>query len=74
MHPTGVLDALNLARSEMARADFVLKPVLDSNKLNGEQVFIFSEGDQRVVVSDEVRRAMEAAGCTGVGFSEVTVY
>ncbi len=73
LHLTGVLDALNLAESEMARADFVLKPVLDPAKLNGERVFIFSEGDQRVVVDDVVRRAIEAAGCTGVGFSEVPI-
>lgn len=73
LHPTEVLDVLDRAASEIARADFVIKPVLDSAKLNGEPLFIFSHGDQRVVVGSEVRRAIEAAGCTGVGFTKIPV-
>lgn len=73
LHPIEVLDVLDRAASDIARADFVVKPVLDSGKLNGASVFIFSEGDQRVVVSSEVRRSIEAAGCTGVGFTEIPV-
>lgn len=73
LHPTEVLDVLDRGASEFARADFVVKPVLDAGKLNGASVFIFSEGDQRVVVSSEVRRAIEAAGCSGVGFTEIPV-
>jgi hypothetical protein len=73
LHPTKVLNVLDTARSEMARMDFVVRPVLDPSKLDGTPLFIFSEGDQRVVVNDRVRQAIEAAGCTGVGFSEVPV-
>ena len=73
LHPTEVLDVLDRTASDIARADFVVKPVLDSGKLNRASVFIFSEGDQRVVVSSEVRRSIEAAGCTGVGFTEIPV-
>ncbi|MEX0791037.1 MAG: DUF1629 domain-containing protein [Actinomycetota bacterium] len=73
LHPTEVLDVLDRAASEIARADFVVRPVLDSGKLDGAKVFIFSEGDQRVVVGSEVRRAIEAAGCSGVGFTEIPV-
>jgi hypothetical protein len=73
LHPTEVLDVLDRTASEIARDDLVVKPVLDSGKLNGASVFIFSEGDQRVAVSSEVRRSIEAAGCTGVGFTELPV-
>ena len=73
LHPTEVLDVLDRAASEIARADFVVRPVLDSARLDGASVFIFSEGDQRVVVSRAVRQAIEAAGCTGVGFTELPV-
>ncbi|CAN5855476.1 hypothetical protein BH23ACT12_BH23ACT12_04650 [soil metagenome] len=73
LHPVEVADVLDTTRSEMARMDFVIKPVLDSGKLNAAPVFIFSEGDQRVVVNDRVRQAIEAAGCTGVGFTPLPV-
>ncbi|HEU4867319.1 MAG TPA: DUF1629 domain-containing protein [Actinomycetota bacterium] len=73
LHPTEVLDVLDRGASEIARADFVVKPVLDAGKLDGASVFVFSEGDQRVVVSSEVRRSIEAAGCTGVGFTDLPV-
>ena len=73
LHPTEVLDVLDRGASEIARADFVVKPVLDAGKLDGASIFVFSEGDQRVVVSSEVRRSIEAAGCTGVGFTDLPV-
>ena len=73
LHLTEILDVLNTNESVMARQDFVLTPVLDSSKLNGESIFIFSGGDQRVVVSAGVRRAIMEAECTGVGFIEVQV-
>lgn len=73
LHPTEVRDVLDRTASDIARDDLVVKPVLDSAKLDGASVFIFSEGDQRVVVSSEVRRSIEVAGCTGVGFAELPV-
>lgn len=73
LHPTEVLDVLDRAASNIARADFVVKPVLEAGKLNRASVFIFSEGDQRVVVNGDVRRSIEAAGCSGVGFTELPV-
>lgn len=73
LHPTEVLDVLDRAASDIARADFVVNPVLDSAKLDGASVFIFSAGDQRVVVGSEVRRSVEVAGCTGVGFTQIAV-
>lgn len=72
LHLTEILDVLD-AESVMARQDFVVTPVLDSSKLKGESVFIFSGGDQRVVVSADVRRSILGAECTGVGFTEVRV-
>ena len=78
-HPYFVLhfvshpDVLDRERTITARDDFVVKAVLDRNRVAGHNVFAFPGAEIRVIVSGVLRHAILAAGCTGVDFSELPI-
>lgn len=73
LHLPSYPDVLDPRRTITARGSFVVKPVLSGGKLAGHHVFAFEGATVRLVIADAVRRAIVAAGCTGVDFAAVPV-
>ena len=65
-------DVLDGSRTLYAAADVVVKAVLSKDRAEGHRVFGFPKaGMLRTIVSKEVKRAIEAAKCTGLSFSKM---
>lgn len=67
MHMPGHDDVLNESRSIMA-GDFVVKPVIDAEKVRGRQIFRLPEAMLTAFVSRELKEKMADAAITGVHF------
>lgn len=66
-------DVLNAAKT-VATGAVVIKAVIDGKKVANHHVFNFKGGGKvRVIVSDRVRNAIEAAKCTHIEFGKVPV-
>jgi len=66
-------DILNKNKSILA-GDFVAKPVLSKSSLGTHQVFSYpNAGELKLFVSEPVKRAIEAAGCSGLELSRAPV-
>lgn len=66
-------DVLHGDRSIFA-GNFVVKPVLSKDAIGSHQVFSFPKGgDLPLFIDERVKRAIEAAGCTGMEFSQAPV-
>jgi len=67
-------DVLNRNKSILA-GDFVVKPVLSTDAIVSHQVFSFPKGGKLpLFVAGPVKRAIEAAGCTGMELSHAPVH
>lgn len=73
LHLPSYPDVLHPTRTITARGGFVVKAVLDRTAVEGRTVFSFPGGTETLIVSSELKRAIESAGCTGVDFSRVPV-
>ncbi len=66
-------DVLNWDKSILA-GDFVVKPVLSKDATSGHQIFAYPRaGKLSLFVAEPVKRAIEAAGCTGMELSRAPV-
>ena len=66
-------DVLNMTMSIVA-GDFVVKPVLSKQAVEGHDVFSFPNGGELpLFVSEPVKRAIVAAGCTGLELSQAPI-
>jgi hypothetical protein len=66
-------DVLNKGKSILA-GDFVVKPVLSEGAIGQHQVFAYPKaGEMKLFVAEPVKRAIEAAGCTGMELSRALV-
>lgn len=66
-------DILNKNKSIYA-GDFVVKPVFLKDAISRHHVFAYSKaGHLKLFVSEPVKLAIEAEGCTGIEFSEAPV-
>jgi hypothetical protein len=67
------LDILDKEKSIMAD-DFVVKAVVRAEAIGDHQVFTFKgAGTTRFIVSERVKRALEAAGCKPIEFNKVAL-
>jgi hypothetical protein len=73
MHLPERVDVLNKKKSIWA-GDFVVKPVLDLGAIGSHRVFSYPGTAQRVIVSSEVKSAIEAFGLIGMEFSRVSTF
>jgi hypothetical protein len=67
LHIPGDDDVLNGSRSIMA-GDFVVKPVIDVDKVKGRHMFRLPEAMLTVFVSAELKRVLSEAAITGAHF------
>ena len=66
-------EVLNKDRSIFA-GDFVVKPVLSRDAIGCHRVFSYPKsGELRMFIAEPVKRAIEAAGCTGMELSPAPV-
>jgi hypothetical protein len=72
LHVAAHHDVLDPARTITARGGrFVVKPVIDTGRAEGHRVFAFPGASTRLVVSGDVRDALQTARCTGIDFAPV---
>jgi|SRR5215831_997932 len=67
MHLTRTDDVLDMERSDGDRKS-VIKPFVDEEKAKGLHLFTW-DGDERILVSEELKRAAEAAGLSNFAFT-----
>jgi hypothetical protein len=68
-HPPDVLNMNKTIHS----GDVIIKPVFSKAKLGNRRIFCYPLQTVSFFVADSVKRAVEAAGCTGMGFSPARV-
>ncbi len=71
LHFTSHPDVLDERRSITARGNFVVKPVIARSRAEAYHAFSFPGGSTRIIVSNQLKDAIEAAGCSGVDFAAV---
>jgi hypothetical protein len=71
LHLTHSPDTIDPARTIFEEDGAIRKAVLDPDKARGIQVFRYPDDRVRLVISDEVKRALEHGDCTGMEFTEV---
>jgi len=72
LHFPQVPDVLNRSKTVFA-GPMIVKACLDANLVEGYRVFSFPNEDLRLIVADEVKDAIEKAGCSGMKFSRVPI-
>jgi len=73
LHFPNAPDVLNKHKTLFA-GEFVVKPVLSQSAIGSHRVFSFPKGGELpLFVSEHVKIAMEAAGCTGFQLSRAAV-
>lgn len=73
LHFPALPEVLDPERTITSRGWFVVKPVVARSRVGQHCVFSFPGGTSRTVITDQVRKAIEQAGCTGVDFAPVAV-
>jgi len=72
LHFTRSFEVLDRSRTIFAGGDFVVKAVIDIKSVGTHQIFTFpTGGGKRMILSEQVKKAIEAGGCTGLEFSKV---
>jgi Immunity protein family (Imm11) len=71
LHLVSHPDVLDPQRTIRARGEFVVKPVLSRARVGNHRVLSFPGATTRLIVADDVKRAIEGAACTGVDFEAV---
>jgi hypothetical protein len=67
-------DVLNKELTIFAGEDFVVKPVLSAHALRMHRVFSYPKNEGLpLFVAEEVKREIEAVGCTGLDLTPVPV-
>lgn len=72
LHFPEYIPVLDREKSIMVGSKIVVKPVLSAARLHGHNICSLCYGT-RCFVSSRLKRMVEAAQCTGVGFSKVPV-
>ena len=70
LHFPTVPDVLNRSRSVLA-GPVVVKAVLDRQLVDGHRLLTLPKDLTRLILADQVKSAIEAAGCTGMKFSPI---
>lgn len=70
LHFPDAADVVDKSKSVMA-GPVLVKAHLDRRLVDGHRLFGFPNESVRVVVADDIRRGIVAAGCTGMTFSRV---
>lgn len=73
LHFPTLPDVLDPDRTIKSRGWFVVKPVIARSRVGTHRVFSFPGGTSRMIVAEDVRKAIEKAGCTGVDFAAVAL-
>lgn len=72
LHFPEVPNVLNLGKSILA-GPMIVKACLDRELVDGHRIFSFPQETLRLVIADDVKKAVETAGCGGMKFSKVPI-
>lgn len=73
LHFPTLPDVLDPDRTIKSRGWFVVMPVIAGSRVGAHRAFSFPGGSSRMIVANDVRQAIEQAGCTGVDFAAVAL-
>jgi hypothetical protein len=72
LHFTEVPEVIDRTKSLLA-GPTIVKPCLNGRLVGSLRVFSLPEDTVTLIISDEVKQAVEDAGCTGMGFSKIPI-
>jgi hypothetical protein len=72
LHFTETPEVIDRTKSMLA-GPVIVKPCLNHRLVGAHRVFSLPEDTVTLIISDEVKQAIEDAGCTGMGFSRIPI-